>query len=295
MTDPTLAQWAYLALGAMGIGFSKAGFPGVSMLHVVVFALVFGAKASTGILLPMLIVGDLFAIVNFGRSADWGQIRKLLPPTLVGIVLGFLLMGRIDEAAFRWIVATIILTLCGVQAYRMAKPDRFKQMPKDAVLAIMLGSLGGISTMLANAAGPVIGLYLLVVALPKMDLIGTSAWLFLVLNVFKLPFSYNLGLIHGETLWIGLQLAIAIPIGMAAGRYLVTRISQKTFNVILLAFTAVMATQLVWNPFNPPATPPPSAGSIQAPPAARTACRRPRQFVPGSPSSLAPPAIATTA
>ena len=249
MPDPTLPQWLLLAIAAAGIGFSKSGFPGVSMLHVVVFALVFGGKASTGILLPMLIVGDLCAIAFFGRKAVWSQIAKLLPFTLVGVVAGWQMMGRLDETAFRMIVGGIILTLTAVQAYRMfgrEQPNAPEQPSSDTAspLAAGLGGLAGMTTMLANAAGPVVALYLLVVRLPKWELIGTSAWLFLVLNVIKLPFSYDLGLINATTLRTGATLAPMIPLGMLAGRWLVQRISQRWFNIILLAFTAIMAAKL---------------------------------------------------
>ena len=239
-------DWALLLLGAAGIGFSKAGFPGVSMLHVVLYALVFGAKSSTGILLPMLIVGDLCAIGLFGRAANWSQVRRLLPPTLVGIGIGFLLMGRLNEDYFRIIVGTIILVLSTVQAYRMARPTALDDFPGNPLFAIVLGLLAGITTMMANAAGPVVALYLLAVAMPKWELIGTAAWLFLVLNLFKIPFSYQLGLITSETLTIGAMVAIAIPMGMLAGRWLVHRVSQKGFNAILLGMTVVMAIRLMW-------------------------------------------------
>ena len=219
------------------------------MLHVVVFALVFGSKASTGILLPMLIVGDVCAIAFFGRRAVWSQIAKLMPFMIAGVVLGWRLMGRLDETLFRWIVGSIILVLAAVQAYRMASrsaAERSQSSPLQTwSLAGGLGTLAGMTTMLANAAGPVVALYLLVIRLPKWELIGTSAWMFLVTNVIKLPFSYDLGLITSTTLRTGAMLSPMIPMGMLAGRWLVQRISQRWFNIILLAFTAIMAVRLV--------------------------------------------------
>ncbi len=234
-----------LVSGALGIGFSKAGFPGVSMLHVILYALVFGTLDSTGVLLPMLVIGDLCAIAFFGQKADWSHVRRLLPPTLVGIVIGWLPMGRLDEQTFRVLVGTIILALTLIQIGRLWRPNWFERVPHTQSFAIVLGLLAGLTTMLANAAGPVVGLYLLAVNLPKWELIGTSAWLFLVLNVLKLPLSYDLGLITSSTLAIDLAFAPAIPLGMLAGRWLVTRVSQKWFNSILLGFTAIAAARLM--------------------------------------------------
>lgn len=241
----TAIEWFMLFLGAMGIGLSKSGFPGISMFHVVVYATIFGTKESTGILLPMLVFGDCVAIFVFGRKAVWKQVRKLLPPTLIGVVIGWLMMDRFDEETFKTLVGAIILCLIVLQITRSRKPEWFDHIPDKTWFAILLGLLAGITTMLANAAGPVVALYMLSVRLPKWELIGTSAWLFLVLNISKLPLSYELGLIHLDSLTIGVTLAAAVPLGLYFGRWLVERISQSWFNAILLAFTAVAAIRMI--------------------------------------------------
>ncbi|WP_146530503.1 sulfite exporter TauE/SafE family protein [Novipirellula artificiosorum] len=245
LSSLSMLDMVYLVIGALGIGFSKSGFPGVSMLHVIVFALVFGTKESTGVLLPMLVIGDFCAIKFFGRKADWSHVRKLLPPTLLGIVMGWLLMGRLNEDAFRLLVGTIIMVLTGIQVLRLWRPESFDGVPHTPWFAIVLGLLAGMTTMLANAAGPVVALYLVAVNMPKWELIGSSAWLFLVLNLIKLPLSFNLGLIHLESLVVDAMFAPAIPIGMLAGRWLVSRVPQRWFNSILLAFTAIAAARLL--------------------------------------------------
>jgi len=245
LTAITPEQWVSLIIGALGIGVSKAGFPGISMLHVVLYASVFGAFESTGILLPMLVVGDLCAIHFFGREANWRHVRRLLPPTVAGILVGWLIMDRLDEGQFKLLVGGIILTLTGVQLVRTYRPGWFDGVPQQTWFALVLGLLAGVTTMTANAAGPVVGLYLLAVALPKWELIGTSAWFFLVLNVLKLPLSFQLDLIGWDTLLIGAVLAPTIPLGIISGRWLVGRVSQKWFNLILLGFTAIAAIRLI--------------------------------------------------
>ncbi|MCC9656808.1 sulfite exporter TauE/SafE family protein [Rhodopirellula halodulae] len=245
LSSLTANEIGMLAIGAAGIGFSKSGFPGISMLHVVLFAMVFGALPSTGVLLPMLVVGDLCAIGFFGRKADWSHVRKLLPPTLIGIVVGWAMMDRLDPDNFKLLVGGIILALTILQAARLLRPHWFEKFPHQLWFSIFLGLLAGLTTMLANAAGPVVALYLLAVSLPKWELIGTSAWLFLVLNILKLPLSYHLGLITPDTLLVGAVLAPMIPLGILGGRWLVTRVSQKWFNTILLGFTAIAAMRLM--------------------------------------------------
>lgn len=234
-----------LVLAAFGIGFSKSGFQGVGMFHVIIFAFIFGARDATGVLLPLLIVGDVCAIVYFGKQAQWNHIQRLLPPTVVGVVVGWLMMKQLPESTFRPLVGSIILTLIGIQIARMWRPDWFEKTPHQKWFAASLGILVGITTMLANAAGPVMALYLLAVSLPKWELVGTSAWFFLVINVFKVPFSYNMGLINFETLAINAMFAPAVLPGMWLGRWLIHRISQRVFDSLLLGLTCVFALRLI--------------------------------------------------
>ena len=245
MSELSLIHWALLGLAAAGVGLSKSGLAGVSLLHVLVFAFVFGARASTGILLPLLIVGDLCAIWLVGHGVVWAYVRRLLAPTLVGVVIGWWLLDRLDEQAFRPLIGSIILVLSLGQFLRMRRPDLFANVPHARWFVLTMGMLAGVTTMLANAAGPVVALYLLASALPKTELIATSAWFFLILNVSKVPLSMNLGLIDPSTLAINLILAPAVLLGLLFGRWLVQHIPQRLFDSLLLLFTAIAALRLI--------------------------------------------------
>ena len=245
MPELTQFQWAIALIAAFGIGVAKSGFAGVSMIHVLVFAFIFGARDSTGVVLPMLIVGDVCAVLAFRRHARWDYIRKMLPPAGVGIVIGWLVMQRLNDAAFKPIIGAIILLLTALHVARQSRPDLFEKMPHALWFAWMMGLLAGVTTMLANAAGPIMALYFLAIALPKMEFVGTSAWFFLLVNCSKVPFSYQLGLIHRSTLLFNAALIPAIVAGLFAGRWLVTRIPQRLFDGLLLAFAAIAALRLI--------------------------------------------------
>jgi uncharacterized protein len=242
----TLTETLLLILASLGIGFSKSGFAGVSMLHVVIFASVFGAKASSGILLPMLIVGDFCAIKAFGQTVHWKHVSRLLPPTLIGVVLGTVLMRLLEESSIKPIVGSIILGLTALQLYRVWNPKSLTSLPESKWFAWSLGLFAGVATMMANAAGPIVALYLLAVALPKLELVGTGAWLFLAVNLCKLPFSFfALDLISWETLQVNAVFSLAIPVGLIIGAWCVNRIQQRPFNILLLAFTGIAALRLL--------------------------------------------------
>ena len=245
MPDLSIAQWLLSILAAFGIGVAKSGFAGVSLLHVLVFAMLFGARDSTGVVLPMLIVGDICAVRAFHQHARWDFIRRMLPPAGCGILAGWALMHRLDDAVFKPLIGWIILGLALLQITRMQRPEWFSNIPHAHWFAWTMGMMAGVTTMLANAAGPVMALYFLAIALPKLEFVGTSAWFFLVINVFKVPFSAQLGLIHSQTLLFNAVLIPAIVLGLISGRWLVTRIPQKLFDALLLIFVGIAALRMI--------------------------------------------------
>lgn len=241
----TFTQWLLAILAAMGIGIGKSGFAGFSMFHVLIFAFLFGARDSTGVVLPMLIVGDICAVLAFRRHARWDYVRRMLPPACLGVVAGWALMHRLDNAVFRPLIGAIILLLAALQLVRLRWPQWFTEIPHATWFAWTLGLLAGFTTMLANAAGPIMALYFLAVALPKLEFVGTSAWFFLILNCFKVPFSVGLGLIHANTLALNAVLIPAIVLGLLTGRWLIRHVPQKLFDGLLLGFVIVAAFRLI--------------------------------------------------
>ena len=225
--------WLLLAIAALGIGITKSGFSGVSMVHVILFAMVFQARDSTGIVLPMLIAGDVFAMFIYGKHANWKYVRRMMGPTLIGVVLGWLLMFRLSEIYYRPLIGAIILGLVILQIVRTWREEWLAHVPHTVWFALSMGILVGLTTMLANAAGPVFGLYLLAVGLPKMEFVGTASWFFLMLNVIKLPFSWSLGLIRLDTLALNVMLMPLIGVGLWIGSTAVRRIPQRWFDSLL--------------------------------------------------------------
>jgi len=245
MPPLTVTQWITAAIGAIGIGISKSGFSGFSLLYVLIFASIFGARGSTGIVLPMLIFGDLSAVRAFHKQAHWRSIRRMLPPACVGVLFAAGAMSRISDATYKPVIGWIILVLAAMHVLRTIRPEWFGNVPHSLGFAWGMGLLSGATTMLANAAGPIFSLYALAIGLPKYELVGTSAWFFFIMNVFKVPFSYALGLIQGSTLLLNVVMIPAILAGLFFGRWLTRVVSQQLFNNLLLAFAAIAALRLV--------------------------------------------------
>lgn len=216
------------------------------MVHVILFAHVFGARESTGIVLPMLIAGDIFAMTVYGKHANWKYVRRMFGPAMIGVVAGWLLMFRLDENYYRPLIGTIILGLTVLQIIRIWKEEWLADVPHARWFAWSMGILVGLTTMLANAAGPVFGLFLLAIGLPKMEFVGTAAWFFLLLNISKIPFSWSLGLIRLDTLALNAALMPLIGLGLWVGTMVVRRIPQKLFDSLILIFTGVAALRMLF-------------------------------------------------
>jgi uncharacterized membrane protein YfcA len=240
--------WAWLALlgGAMAIGASKGGLSGMGILPVVCFAIVLPARASTGLVLPLLVVGDVCAVCVYRRVVVWKVFWRLLPPALAGVVLGYLCMGHISEPAFRPLIGWIVLALVTVQFLRGMFGARFDHIFDSHGFGLFMGLLAGFTTMIANAAGPVAVLYFLSIRLPKWNLIGTMACFFFIINLSKVPFSAHLGLINGFSFQLSLFLAPMVLLGFFLGRFLAGRMPQKVFENFLLICTALGALKLLF-------------------------------------------------
>jgi uncharacterized protein len=245
LPDFSLLEWALAVLAAAGVGLTKSGLTGFGLIPVVMFAALFGARESTGVTLPVLIVGDLLAAVIYRRHADWASIGRMLPPACVGAAIAAWAMGSLGDAQFRPVLGSITLLLAGLQLGRARWPRWFEHVPPSAGFAMVLGLLAGSTTMLTNAAGPVLVVYALAVGLPKLALVGTLSWFFLLINLFKVPFSTALGLLNGSSVLFALVLAPAVAVGMFAGRWVVVRIPQETFNIVLLVGAILASLRLI--------------------------------------------------
>lgn len=245
---PDLTLWGWLLAGMCSAlqGMSKAGIAGLGLLGTPLLVSLFGARPAVGIMLPLLIAGDVFAVCYYHRHANWRMLSRLLPVAFAGIVIGSVVMKHIDDTALRLSVAVIVLVMVGLTVLRNrgAIPD--EKVPKGWGMAIAAGLLAGIATMLAHAAGPVMQVYLLAMGLKKNEFIGTGAWFFLIVNSVKVPFFLAQGMITRATLAVDLRLAIGIPVGVIAGIWLVNRLSNRSYVIWVEAMTALAALRLLF-------------------------------------------------
>jgi len=237
---------AIVALCAIMVGIAKTGIPGVGILVVPLMAAVLPARSSVGALLGILILADLFAAGYYRRHAQWGHVIRLLPITFAGIVTGYFALRVVNDEQLKPIVGVIVLVMLAVNYWRSRAGGENTSIPTHFWFVVVIGFLAGVTTMMANAAGPVMIIYLLAIRLPKVEFVGTGAWFFFVVNWLKVPFSATLDLMTTETVKLNLIMLPFIAAGAITGILVLKRIPQKTFKVVVQVLAAAAAIKLLF-------------------------------------------------
>jgi uncharacterized protein len=238
----SLTGLTYIGLAALLVGFTKTSVGGVGILAVLLMALAIPGKASPGVLLPMLVAADIMAVIYYRRSCQWRILFRLLPPTALGVVIGYLTVGLIPELVFARIIGGVILLMLLLELFVLG---RGRLQRGNLWFTGIVGIFAGIATMIANAAGPVFGIYLLQMGLTKQEFVGTRSWFFLLVNLFKLPFSAGLGLITTETLKLDLMALPLILLGAFLGYKVLGYINLALFKWLIRAAVLLAATRLI--------------------------------------------------
>ncbi|AZS38402.1 hypothetical protein CVS47_03059 [Microbacterium lemovicicum] len=263
LPDLPAFAWVLLALAAVTVGLSKTAIPGAGTVPVALFAAILPARQSTGTLLLLLITADAFAITMYRRNANWGVLLRLVPAVLLGVGLGVAFLAVASDGWVKRLIGVILLIVVGVTLSRRWVQSRAAAAAgpgevgladavsagaagrRHPVAAAVYGSLGGFTTMVANAGGPVMSMYLLAMRFPVKEFLGTAAWFFAIINLCKVPFSAGLGLITVPGLWVDLVLAPAVVVGALCGRWLASRLNQRLFERLVIVFTVVGAVYLL--------------------------------------------------
>lgn len=237
--------WALALTAAFVLGISKSGIKGIAIIIVTFMALAFGAKESTGILLPLLVVGDIFAVIYYNRHTQWRYIVRFLPWMIAGVLIGVFLGKDLPERIFKICMVGVILTSVALMFWWDQKKS--KTVPTHWAFAGFMGLTAGITTMVGNLAGIFSNIYFLAMRLPKNQFIGTAATLFLIVNIFKLPFHIFIWkTITPDTLVLDLKLLPALLIGLFVGIRLVRIIHEKHYRKMILGLTALGALLILF-------------------------------------------------
>lgn len=230
---------------AIVIGMSKAGLSGFGLAIVPVMALIFGAKESTGVILPMLIAADIMAVIYYHRSAVWKYITRILPWAAAGIIIALITGRMVNNNQFRIVMMTVVWIMLILMILNDIRNKKGTRIPENPLFASVMGLSGGFATMIGNAAGPVFTLYFLAMRLPKKEFIGTGAWLFLIINTGKLPLQAlvwkNISLNY---LLLDLISVPFIALGIFIGIHVVKLLPENIYRYFVIVTTMVTSVLL---------------------------------------------------
>lgn len=239
-------QWIAAVLGALFVGMAKAGIAGVNGLFVGMFALVTpSVRQSSGVVLPLIILGDWIAVAAYRRHLQWRHLGRLFPFAAAGVVLGYFAMGHWSDRSIRTVVGAIIVILAAMSYWRRLRAPARLADKMHWFQGACVGILAGFATLVANAAGPLMAIYLVAMRLPKMEYVGTTAIFFALINLFKLPFMIDLGLVSLPSVAFDLVLVPAVLVGLIAGRWILMRLNQRLFEELALALSALTGLALL--------------------------------------------------
>lgn len=241
----TNIQWFAISLAALSIGMSKTGIQGIMLMIVPLMAMAFGAKESTGIILPMLCMADIIAVACYKRIADWKIVSRLLPTAILGFFLAIGVDNMIPNGQFRGLMGWTLMLALAVMIWSeiFGKENKWS---KKWWYAGTFGLLGGFTTMIGNAAGPVMSVYLLSMRKEKMEYIGINAWFFLVVNLLKVPLqTFVWDNITWDTFLLNLTMLPVIGIGAIAGIRIVKLLPEKAFRRFIQVVTIISVLMMI--------------------------------------------------
>jgi uncharacterized membrane protein YfcA len=237
-------QWILAICCALMVGFSKTAIGGVSILAIPIMAGIFGGKSSAAILLPMLITGDLLAVRQYRRHNNWGYIWRLLPWSLAGMITGLTMGNLVNDRQFKMIIAFSVLICLGIMLWLEWRKNE-AAIPNRWWFTALIGLAGGFTTMVGNVAGSVMTIYFLSIRLNKYDFISTGAWLFMILNITKLPLQIIFWQAMTPAVWAFEAVMIpGIVFGALLGIWVIKKIPEKPFRYIVITLTVAAAVKL---------------------------------------------------
>jgi uncharacterized membrane protein YfcA len=237
ISQVTAYQWVLAIISGMVIGMSKAGLNGLTLMFIPLMALAFGSKASTGLLLPMLCVGDVFAVAWYRRHAEWRYLIRLLPAAVVGIAAGATVGVGLSDNSFRFLLGGIIMVLLALTVWLDVRKKE-NAYPQTWWFGVVAGLAAGFTTMVGNAAGAITNIYLLSMRLPKNAFIGTAAWFFFIVNLLKMPLqAFVWKNMSGASLAFDAIMIPAVAIGAGIGIVAAGKIPERAYRIFVMAMT----------------------------------------------------------
>ena len=245
-TNPAIFFWM-AALVALLIGFSKGGLGGtLGGLATPLMALVMPADQAIGLLLPILMVADVFAVASHWKRWDWRLIILMMPGAVIGVTIGTFFITNAPTQTLKITLGIIVLLFA---LYKILEARLFNNLTYDAKdwHGAFAGTVAGFSSALAHTGGPPISIYLLMQRVPTHTFNATSALFFAIINLVKVPYYIYAHLFDFQQMRSLIWLLPLLPLGVWSGKWAADKISQKVFDKVMIVLLVVTALLLIFD------------------------------------------------
>ena len=244
-TNPAIFFWM-AALVALLIGFSKGGLGGtLGSLATPLMALVMPASQAIGLLLPILMVADAFAVASHWKRWDWRLIILMLPGAVAGVTIGTFFITNAPTGALKMALGIIVLLFALYKIFEARLFNALTYETKDWHAAFV-GTVAGFSSALAHTGGPPVSIYLLMRRVPTHIFNATSALFFAIINLVKVPYYIYARLFDFQQMWKLIWLLPLLPLGVWGGKWMADKISRDVFERVIVVFLVVTALLLIF-------------------------------------------------
>lgn len=241
-----MEYWLVAGLAAYLLGVSKGGIPMISMLSVPLMALYMDPATAAGLLLPLYLLADCYAVYLFRKAFSVENLRILLPGAAIGVLVGYLSVAVVSSDAIKLLVAGIGFAYCFNALRAHLAQGEIPRRPANVPLGLFWGALAGLTSYISHAGGPPYQAYILPQRLDKMVYLGTTTIFFNVVNLMKLPPYLLAGQVTAGSFSQAIWLAPVVLIGAWSGATLARLMPQRLFFIVIEIALAAVSCKLLY-------------------------------------------------
>jgi uncharacterized membrane protein YfcA len=247
MFEFSTAEIITALISAFFIGFSKITGTSLGAAIIPMFSSIFPPKVATGILCIAFLLASIQAFKVHLKNIKLAHFKILLPGTFLGFIIGGAALLFFDEKILRIFISFTIIFMLIFNSGKSFYAHFFEKIQSSFWFGPLFGLLIGTTSMIANAASPLMVVYLLAKKEPKHFFIGTQVAFFLFIDLLKIPFYLYTGIITSSSFTINLIMIPVMIIGGTIGFFFIKWIPDNKFRILVTITAILSAAKLAWS------------------------------------------------
>lgn len=244
--DYSIAFWIAAAAASYLIGLSKGGVPAIGVMSVPIMALVMDPVLGAGLLLPIYLLSDAYAIYLFRGKFSVRNLKILIPAGVIGVILGYMTVSYVSGTTVKMMIAIIGFSYLYSAVRNRLRKDLPPPRPADVPRGIFWGVVSGLGSYISHSGGPPFQSYVLPQRLEKLVYVGTATVFFAVVNFTKLPAYLVAGQISWESVKIIMLVSPMAVFGAWSGYRMTKLVPERIFFLFVELALLLVSVKLGW-------------------------------------------------